>query len=118
MERRTVTDLADSILAAYHAADLTKIELPEAAEPLGWPRVIFSRSFTMNDRRRIEKTLEKSESDAMLRVVVSHARDAEGKRLFGDEDLPKVGATPAWLISHIAQHLLSSMPTFEDEAGK
>lgn len=109
-----MTDLADSILAAYNAHDLTKIELPEEASEFGWPTVVYARVFTLNDRNRIEVLLKKNEAEAMLAVVVRHTCDEDGKRLFTHADMLKVGASPSWLITHIATAILATMPDFSD----
>lgn len=103
-------NLRDRILAAQ---DLQRaaVEVPEWPDEAGAPTVVYVRMMTVRDRETFEGALVAAGGGDGKRVVVPHFRarlvalcavDADGQRLFSEDDIEALADKSAQAITRIS----------------
>jgi len=77
------TDLLARVAAHFDAMRGKTLEVPEWGPP-GEPLVVHFDPLTLADRQALEASARGDDAKAALLVVIRHAKDANGARLFDD----------------------------------
>jgi hypothetical protein len=98
--------------AKAHFGSRRSISIPEWKDENGNPTVLYWTPFTVDEQAKMKAARDAAEddaTDAMLRVIITKARDAEGKKVFDIGDRPELRvAVDAMVLDRIMAAMMST----------
>lgn len=103
--------------AHFDKQEVIEIEVPEWEDESGNPTVIYSKPFTLAERKTLMKFAKDDEMEFLVRLIILKALDSSGNQVFdiGDKQAMMNRVDPQ-IITRIAGKMTESR-SVEDFAG-
>lgn len=99
--------------AKAHFGTRRSLTIPEWKDEDGNPTVLYWKPFTVDEQAKLKAARDAAEddaTDAMLRVIIAKAQDAEGKKVFDIGDRPELRvAVDALILDRIMDAMMSTV---------
>lgn len=109
--------ILDRAKAHFDQQEIIEIKVPEWADENGEPTVIFSKPFTLAERKTLYKFAKEDDLEFMVRLVIMKSLDADGNRIFDLSEKPTfLNAVDPNVVIAIANKMTSTQ-AIEDIEG-
>jgi hypothetical protein len=104
--------------AHFDQQEIIEIEIPEWEDEQGNPTVIYSKPFTLGDRKKLYKFAKEDDMEFLVRLVIMKALDQAGSPVFdiGDK-ITLMNSVDPKIITRIANAMTSSKSVEEFEGN-
>ena len=107
----------DRVKEHFESQGVKKIEVAEWGEE-GQSLVIYSKPFTLGEKRGLFKNAKNDDLGVLVDVIVLKARDANGDKIFKlDDKLTLLNSADPEVIGRVATAMLNTL-TYEDAEKK
>jgi hypothetical protein len=109
--------ILDRAKAHFDQQEIIEIEIPEWEDDQGNPTVLFSKPFTLGDRKKLYKFAKEDDMEFLVRLIIMKALDQAGNPVFdiGDK-ITLMNSVDPKIITRIANAMTSSK-SVEDFEG-
>jgi hypothetical protein len=104
--------------AHFDSQEIAEIEIPEWEDEQGNPTVIFSKPFTLGERKKLLKFAKDDDMEFLVRLVIMKALDQSGSPVFdiGDK-ITLMNSVDPKIITRIANAMTASKSVEEFEGN-
>jgi hypothetical protein len=112
-----MSNVIDRVKEHFESQGVKKIEVAEWGEE-GQPLVIYSKPFSLGEKRGLFKNAKNDDLGVLVDVIVLKAKDKDGNKIFKlDDKLTLLNSADPEVIARVATEMLNTV-TYEEAEKK
>ena len=113
-----MSDILERAKAHFDKQEIIEIEVPEWEDEAGNPTVVYSKPFTLGERKKLYKFAKDDDMEFLVRLVIMKALDQAGNPIFDIADrITLMNSVDPKIITRVANAMTTSKTVEEFEGN-